>query len=97
MTIWLCGVFTNHGRGTGRAIGWNHVCMADHTYKDGSALLPCAARRTGHGVRLCFESSIASTSSATDYVFWKMTATLFMSSDGLKDVTYRSRDGGIER
>lgn len=42
-------------------------------------------------------SSGASTSSATDYVFWKMTATLFMSSDGLKDVTYRSRDGGIER
>ena len=46
---------------------------------------------------LVVESSGASTSSATDYVFWKMTAVFFMSSDGLKDVTYLSRDGGIER
>ena len=50
---------------------------------------------TSHTLMVLVVSSGASTSSTTDYVFGEMTATLFMSSDGRKDVAYRSRDGGI--
>lgn len=61
------GRFTNHGRGIGLAEGWNHVGTAELLSKMGSAPLPYATRRAGHGVRPWFVGSSpgASTSSAT--------------------------------